>query len=121
MMEIEKYINEYKKECYLGIELTTPFNKDFFHDINLNYENDIQFAFHSELGIITVLDRMTGFGNGIRDIETGYRDKNNNFWLASGNFDVRHQDCKTFGDAIELIKLCANTCIPELPLKGLKK
>jgi len=118
-MEIEKYINEFKKECYKGIDSTTPFNKEFFHDTNLNYEDDEQFALHSELGSITVLDRMTGFGNGIRDVETGYRDKDNNFWLASGNFDIRYQNCSTFGDAIELIKQCANTCIPEI--KGLKK
>ena len=113
-MKIEKYINEFNKECYKGIELTTPFNKDYFHYAN-DLEGDKLFAFYSNIGNITILDRMTGFG--FRDIETGYRDENNNFWLASGAFDIRIQGCKTFGEAIELIKQCANTCVPVLSTK----
>ena len=61
---------------------------------------------------ITVLDRMTGWGGSIRDVETGYTDKDGKFWLASGNFDIRRLDVKTIGEAIELIKGNANTCIP---------
>ena len=53
---------------------------------------------------LTVLDRMTGYGDGIRDIETGYRNKAGAFWLASGGFDVReYEDC-TYADAIKILK-----------------
>lgn len=62
-------------------------------------------------GRITVLDRMTGYGNGIRDIESGYRNKDGKFWLASGNFDVRRNVDFTVKQAIEWIKKNANTCI----------
>ncbi len=60
-------------------------------------------------GRITVLDRMTGYGD--RDIESGYKDINSKFWLASGNCDVRLNDNFTVGDAVEWIKKNANTCI----------
>ena len=62
-------------------------------------------------GQITILDRMTGWGEGIRDIETGYRDENNKFWLVSGSFDITKQGCGTVDNAIVLIKANANTCI----------
>jgi len=65
----------------------------------------------SDGGKITVLDRMTGWGYGVRDIETGYRDKDNKFWLASGNFDIREFPGLTISEAIEKIKLYANTCL----------
>jgi hypothetical protein len=61
---------------------------------------------------ITVLDRMTGWGGGTRDVETGYTDKDGKFWLASGGFDIRHSEAKTIGEAIALIKENANTCVP---------
>lgn len=60
---------------------------------------------------ITVLDRMTGWGNGMRDIESGYTDETGKFWLASGNFDVTKQGEITVEKAIELIKANANTCV----------
>lgn len=62
-------------------------------------------------GRITVLDRMTGYGNGIRDVESGYRNKDGKFWLASGGFDVRSNADFTVTQAIEWIKKNANTCI----------
>ena len=62
-------------------------------------------------GRITVLDRMTGYGNGIRDVESGYRNKDGKFWLASGGFDVRSNADFTATQAIEWIKKNANTCI----------
>lgn len=62
-------------------------------------------------GCITVLDRMTGYGNEIRDVESGYRNKDGKFWLASGNFDVRSNADFTVTQAIEWIKKNANTCI----------
>ncbi len=52
-------------------------------------------------GYISVLDRMTGFG---------YRDKDGLFWLAPGNFDIREYPDYTVEEAIELIKVNANTC-----------
>lgn len=60
---------------------------------------------------ITVLDRLTGFGFGIRDIETGYKDDNGKFWLVSGNFDIRDYGSITIQEAIEYIKMNANACI----------
>jgi hypothetical protein len=60
---------------------------------------------------ITVLDRMTGFG--FRDIETGYKDKNKKFWLASGDFDIRRFGELSISKAIDKIKENANVCIPE--------
>lgn len=61
-------------------------------------------------GRITVLDRMTGFDWG-RDIESGYRDKDGKFWLASGRCDVRQNDGFTVEQAIDWIKAHANTCV----------
>ena len=50
----------------------------------LNGEADILFAAKTDLGRITVLDRMTGYGH--RDTETGFKDADGKFWLASGQF-----------------------------------
>jgi hypothetical protein len=60
---------------------------------------------------ITVLDRLTGFSGGIRDIETGYMNSDGRFWLASGNFDIREFPELTINEAIAKIKDNANTCI----------
>ena len=62
------------------------------------------------LGRITVLDRMTGFSWG-RDIESGYKDNDGKFWLASGHCDVRESAGITVAEAIEWIKARANTCV----------
>lgn len=106
---MEKYINEYNKECWRSVTEDSPFSYNLFHHISDPYgDDDIQYAFHSELGSLTVLDRLTGFG--WRDIETGYRDKNGKFWLASGGYDVRESGCVTVGDAVEWVKQRANTC-----------
>jgi hypothetical protein len=79
-----------------------------FHEVPM-YDEDRQWAFHSNLGSITVVDRMTGFG--YRDEETGFRDNENYFWLASGHINVLYSNCKTVGEAIEWIKARANNCI----------
>lgn len=115
---MEKYINEHKKECWKGVTEYSEFSKSLFHQVPDSkiehlidfYEPDLQFAFHSDLGSLTVLDRMTGFG--WRDIESGYRDEDGKFWLASGNYDVRDSDAKTVGEAIEWVKQRSNTCVP---------
>jgi hypothetical protein len=88
------------------------------------YDEEVMYAFDAgHLGRITILSRMTGFG--WRDVETGFRDtyamnakgKENygkNFWLASGNFDVRdyiQEGGSSWDDLVELIKNNANTCV----------
>ena len=72
-------------------------------------ETDRQWALHTNLGSLTVLDRMTGFG--WRDTETGYRDPDGKFWLASGMRDVRRSKAVTTQDAIDWVKRYANTCV----------
>lgn len=109
---MERVTNEHGKLVLVGATLETEFTKELFHDVDMGemreLEGDTQQAMHSSLGSITVLNRMTGFG--WRDTETGYRDPDGKFWLASGNFDIRDYEVKTIGDAIELIKANANSC-----------
>ena len=109
---MEKYINEFDKECFKGVALTSEFSSELFHKPKYQYEDDENFALHTNLGTLTVLDRMTGYGGGMRDIESGYRDPEGNFWLASCGCDVRYSESKTIGEAIEWVKSNANTCIP---------
>lgn len=59
---------------------------------------------------LTVLDRMTGYGGGIRDIESGFTDSVGKFWLASGGYDVRSHT-GTVEEAIVWVKEKANTCV----------
>lgn len=65
---------------------------------------------------ITVVDREMGYQGSPRDVETGYRDEDDNFWLASGQFDIRTvaNDSTTVKEAIQMIKDNANTCVPTL-------
>ncbi len=81
------------------------------HDSKDN--NEIYYLFTSKYSLITVLDRVTGFGDGIRDIETGWRDEDGKFWLASGNFDIREFPELTVQEAINKIKDNANICVPK--------
>lgn len=108
---MEKYTNEHGKECYRGVDRESPFSADLFHMPEYQGEHDESFAFHTNLGSLTVLDRLTGFSGGIRDIESGFRDPDGNFWLASGDRDVRVSGCKDVGSAIEWIKKNANNCV----------
>jgi hypothetical protein len=66
------------------------------------------YVVHTDLGRITVLDRITGWGGGLRGIETGYKDKDGRFWLALDRFDIRRFPNLTLDKAIELIKKEAN-------------
>ena len=96
------------------LSLESPFSKELFENVDMGWSmgwpvDDTQIALHTNLGSLTVLDRLTGFG--WRDVETGYRDPNGGFWLASGNQDVTRSDVKTIGEAIEWVKERANTCI----------
>lgn len=46
----------------------------------------------------------------MRDVETGFTDSEDNFWLASGEFDIREFPELTIKEAIKFIKKSANTC-----------
>lgn len=56
--------------------------------------------------------RITVLNRGI-DIETAFRDRNGQFWLASVDFDIRRSGNISIGEAIALIKANANTCIAD--------
>jgi hypothetical protein len=111
-----------------GIKEDTKFESKYFLDVDMELNTtDIQQACHTcALGSITVLDRLTGYGGYIRDIETGYRDLHGEFWLASGNFNIIEKGCETFGEAIALIKKNANNSIgkehdEQYPIQRAKK
>lgn len=112
---MNKTTNKYGKEVWEGAEIDSPFDKDMFHEVEMgvsdlhsDYDQNYQWALHTNLGSITILDRRTGFG--WRDTETGYRSPEGKFWLASGGMDVRNSGCKTIGEAIEWVKLNADIC-----------
>ena len=109
---MEKYINDHGKECYRGVETNTPFADLEFHEVPDMLEEDSQWALFTNLGSLTVLDRLTGFEGYVRDVETGYR-YDGDFWLATGGVDVRASGAKILGEAIEWVKARANTCLPE--------
>lgn len=75
-------------------------------------DENVQVALHTNLGSLTVLRRMTGFG--WWDTETGFRDIDGKFWLASGNMDVRQLTPIKLASMIEWVKLNANTCNPSV-------
>ena len=91
------------REHFTEVSFDTPFNPAQFQRVPGQYplENQ-QWALHTDIGSLTVLDRMTGFG--YRDVETGFRDPANNFWLASGDQDVRFSGAATLGEAIAWVK-----------------
>lgn len=113
--------NEHGKPFWIEVEEESLVIDENFHEVNmsnkffeeLGEDPNIQFAFHCNLGSITVLDRMTGFGFGVRDTETGYRDPDGKFWLASGMFNIRDHMPMQFADAVKLIKQNANNCVGE--------
>lgn len=75
-------------------------------------ENTLYIFRLEDKGRITVLDRLTGFGDGnIRDVETGYKDPEGKFWLASGHCDIRRYPELTLEEAVEWIKSNANNCM----------
>ena len=116
---MERSNNETGKPFWVNVKLDDEFSTELFHDVaksnfeiefanKLCREPDDQIAFHSNLGSLTVLDRMTGYG--FRDTESGFRDTDGKFWLASGGFDVSRSECKTIGEAIQWVKDNANNC-----------
>lgn len=88
------------------------FSELVFHDWSGTSEDKLVGCKLVDGGKITVLDRMTGYGYGIRDIETGYCDAAGNFWLASCGFDIRDEagPDTDVEDVIATIKKFANTC-----------
>ncbi|MGL5553417.1 MAG: hypothetical protein ACRDCV_14045 [Plesiomonas shigelloides] len=96
---------------YRGVTEACDFSSELFYDVDMGeWSFDIsQRAFHSNLGSITVCNRMTGFG--WSDVESGFRDADGVFWLASGGFNIINECNGTVGDAIKLIKENANTCV----------
>lgn len=80
-----------------------------FKEEDLGGSDNYMKAVSGDFGRITVLDRMTGFG--WRDVETGFRDKNGKFWLASGGFSILSYPDLEIEDAILKIKEYANTCV----------
>ena len=102
-------INDYSKWVYEEVSENSPFSTSNFHIVPMPWCNQAtQVALHTNLGSITILERMTGYG--WFDVETGYRDPDGKFWLASGMCDVREAGVKTIGEAIEWIKENSNTC-----------
>ena len=110
---MERYTNDRGIPCYRNAHKYSEFESGLFHKVEMTSDcGNRQWALHTDIGSLTVLDRMTGFG--YRDVETGFRDMDGNFWLASGDIDVRYSGAQNLGDAIEWIKKRANNCIPKL-------
>ena len=110
---MEQCINEHNKTCWKGVIMDSPFSAELFHYPEWQDDGDpegFNMAFHSELGSLTMCNRMTGYG--WRDVESAYMDNNGNFWLAAGGYDVRHCGAGTVGEAIEWVKKNANVCNP---------
>ena len=107
---MNKIINEHGKPIFQGVSPDTPLSELEWWEVPDMMESDRQWALHTNLGSLTVLDRMTGYGNGIRDIETGYRDPDGKFWLASCGCDVRRSGAETIREAIDWVKKLSNTC-----------
>lgn len=80
------------------------------------------FVHLGHIGVITVVDRTTGYIGSPRDTETGFRKspyRGHNypdFWLASGDFDIRKfipEEGINPNILVEKIKRAANTVIGE--------
>ena len=108
-MNPERYTNEHGKECWRNVTTGTPMDALEFHKCEDRDDEDRQWALFTNIGDITVVDRMTGFG--WRDVETGYRDMEKKFWLASGGCDARNCGAQTIGEVIQFVKDNANTCV----------
>lgn len=111
---MEQYTNDFGKPCYRGVEDSSVFDPTLLHKVEAySTGEDDSFALHTNLGSLTVVDRLTGYEGYVRDTESGFRDPDGKFWLASGMQDVRESGCKTIGEAIAWIKKRANTCNPD--------
>lgn len=112
---MKQIINDYGKPFHIEMDGNEELTKDLFHYPKYQgdgeYRHEWNVAFHSELGSITVLHRMTGYGYREYDTETGYRDQDGNFWLASGGYNAMEEcDGMKIIDVIGWVKKNANTC-----------
>lgn len=89
----------------------SPFNPDLFQEREMSDKREKNHIFYCNLGTFTVLKRITGLGS--YDTETAWRDLENNFWLAMGDFDVRFSKAKTIGEAIAWLKANAGIHVPK--------
>jgi len=77
-----------------------------------NYTDTVSRA-KCDIGTFTVLSRLTGWCEGrYYCTETGFRDTNGKFWLAT-SFDIRNFPDDTIEEAVKRIKASANACIKE--------
>jgi len=108
---MEKYTNEFGRECYKDVNDKSAFSVQLFHKGDYQVMGDESYALHTNLGSLTVVARMTGYGNGLRDIESGFRSPDGEFWLASCDCDVRESGANNIREAINWVKERANTCV----------
>ena len=106
---MEKCINKHGREHWKGVDEKSEFSSDLFHYPEYQGTHGFNVAFHSELGSLTVCERLTGYLEIV--IESGFRAVDGEFWLASGGFDVRKSGASTVGEAIKWVKDNANTFI----------
>lgn len=81
--------------------------KDLKWDEPVTYcggENTLHTAYDGSGNRFTVLDRLTGYGEGVRDIETGYMDAGGKFWFRPCGFDIREHPELTLEEAVNLVK-----------------
>lgn len=102
MNKPEKYINESGKECYKNVTKETKLSDLEFHEVFPRYEEDIEYALHTNVSSFTVLDRVTGFG--WRDTETEFTNEYGGYWLATGNCDVGNSGSLTIQEAIDFVE-----------------
>lgn len=108
---MEQYINEFGRTVWKDVALDDAFSKELFCTVyeGTDYCETSQWAFHSNLGSLTVIDQNRGYGH--HDMETGYRDPDGKFWCARDGYDVRWSGVDTIGEAIEWVKARANVCV----------
>jgi hypothetical protein len=59
---MEQCINRHGKPSWKDVSTEDVFSEELFYEVPDQVENNRQWAFHSNLGSITVLERMTCFG-----------------------------------------------------------
>lgn len=80
--------------------------KDLKFDKTALFDPSVLHSSQTSLGIITVLDRLKVVD--YQCIETRFLDNEGDWWVTSGNFDIRTYPDLTIEEAIELIKRRAN-------------
>ena len=57
---MEQYINRHGKPSWKDVSTEDVFSEGLFYEVPDQVENDRQWAFHSNLGCFTVLERLSG-------------------------------------------------------------